>query len=73
MTWNLSFRTMRHIRDGENFLDAVYLEAVTPVRFSTPNSVFVQGEEGVTASEAGREERNPRDSVVGTSERLENP
>lgn len=44
---------LRHISKGENCLDAVLLEGVTPVRLTASNLVRIQ-EEGVTASEAGR-------------------
>eukprot|EP00061_Rhincodon_typus_P012886 g38913.t1 len=31
-------RTLRHIREGEHYLDAVFQEAVTPLELATSNS-----------------------------------
>lgn len=42
-----------HIRDRENYLDAVFLEGVTLVRVTASNLLCGQ-DEGVTASEAGK-------------------
>eukprot|EP00061_Rhincodon_typus_P011892 g37247.t1 len=47
-------QTLRHIREGEKYLDTVFQETVTPGRLRTSNSVSDQGQQGVTVSEAGR-------------------
>eukprot|EP00061_Rhincodon_typus_P005865 g25890.t1 len=47
-------QTLRHIREGQKYLDTVLQEAVTPGRLSTSNLVSSQGHQRVTASEAGR-------------------
>lgn len=47
-------QTLRHIREGESYLDVLFQEAVTPGRLSNSNSVSDQGQQGVIASEAGR-------------------
>eukprot|EP00061_Rhincodon_typus_P004470 g22681.t1 len=47
-------QTLRHIREGEMYLDAVVQEAVTPGRLSTSNLVSGQGQQGLTASEASK-------------------
>eukprot|EP00061_Rhincodon_typus_P005885 g25939.t1 len=45
---------LRHIWEGEKYLDAMFQEAVTPGRLSASDLVGGQGEQGMTASEAGR-------------------
>eukprot|EP00061_Rhincodon_typus_P010073 g34083.t1 len=47
-------QTLRHIREGKKYLDALFQEAVTPGRLSTSNSVSDQGQQGVIASEADK-------------------
>ncbi|XP_072352062.1 uncharacterized protein [Scyliorhinus torazame] len=46
--------TLRHFREGETYLDTVFQEAVTPVRVSSLNPASGQGQQGVTASQAGK-------------------
>jgi len=45
---------LRHIREGESYLETVFQEAVTPGRVTIVNSVSGQGQQDVTASEADR-------------------
>eukprot|EP00061_Rhincodon_typus_P001016 g13459.t1 len=47
-------QTLRHIRDGEKYLDTVFQEAVAPGRLSTSHLVSDHGQQDVTVSEAGR-------------------
>eukprot|EP00061_Rhincodon_typus_P006358 g26919.t1 len=47
-------QTLRYIWEGEKYLDALFQEVVAAGRLSTTNLVRGQGQEGVTASEAGR-------------------
>eukprot|EP00061_Rhincodon_typus_P002865 g18690.t1 len=47
-------QALRHIRKGEEYLDAVFQEAVTPGRLSNSDLVSGQGQQGVTVSEAVR-------------------
>ena len=47
-------QTLRHIQEGESYLDTLFQVAVTPSRIASVDSVSDQGQSGVTASEAGR-------------------
>eukprot|EP00061_Rhincodon_typus_P005877 g25928.t1 len=48
------FQTLRHIQEGEKYLNVVFQEAVTPGRLSISNLVSGQGQQNVTVNEAGR-------------------
>uniref|UniRef100_UPI00398F0D11 leucine-rich melanocyte differentiation-associated protein n=1 Tax=Pristiophorus japonicus TaxID=55135 RepID=UPI00398F0D11 len=45
-------QTLRYIRKGESYLDAVFQQTVTPLRLNNSNLIRGQVQEGVTMSEA---------------------
>eukprot|EP00061_Rhincodon_typus_P004564 g22888.t1 len=47
-------QTLRHIREGKEYPDDLFQEAVTPGRLSCSNLVSGQGQQGATVNEAGR-------------------
>jgi len=47
-------QTLRHIRNGEGYLDCVFREVVTPNRVVSSNLIRGQGQDGVTTSEEGK-------------------